>query len=244
MVKHCRRAQLCGQQLPAKLKKGKVKTRELTAHIIDWDSLTEQQRLEVSNWGAEDISEDEDMSAPAAGGSGAAAAAGGGGGIAGGVGPGMAPPTLDKLTNLVHNIGITLGTLATQVWDLTQQCHDQRVGVKDPISQPKPWNGKGGSAKARHFLTAFHNYASSQGPPLNNMDVTTRVWIQNESVWIQMVLNLMEEEAHTWVLPHLETIQGGRMPFTDNWGTFTAAFECRFSPLDTAETACEALKKI
>ena len=34
------------------------------------------------------------------------------------------------------------------------------------------------------------------------------------------------------------------MPFTSNWGTFTAAFEHRFSPLDTAETAHEVLKKI
>ena len=34
------------------------------------------------------------------------------------------------------------------------------------------------------------------------------------------------------------------MPFTSNWGNFTAAFECRFSPLDTAEAAHKVLKTI
>ena len=163
-----------------------MKTRELAAHIVDWDDLTEQQRAEVCNWGAAHISEDKSMSGAQAGGSAAAA------GIAGGVAAGTAPPTLDELTNLIHNIGITLSTLATQVWDFTQQCHDQHAGVKDPISQPKPWKGKGGSAEARHFLAAFHHYVSSQGPPLNNLDVAT-------GVWIQAVLNLIEGEACTCV---------------------------------------------
>jgi hypothetical protein len=66
-----RRAQLRGQQLPAK--KGKVRARLVqTAQIQDWDNLTPEQQQEALNWGididVDDSSDsDEDMSGQAGG---------------------------------------------------------------------------------------------------------------------------------------------------------------------------------
>jgi hypothetical protein len=44
--------------------------------------------------------------------------------------------------------------------------------------------------------------------------------------------------------PHLEELQHGRDPFGGIWQTFIDQFSRRFTPLDTAEAAREALKKI
>jgi hypothetical protein len=54
----------------------------------------------------------------------------------------------------------------------------------------------------------------------------------------------MEGDARTWALPHLEELQHGQYPFSGIWQTFVDQFAQRFAPLDTAEAACEALKKI
>jgi hypothetical protein len=119
VAKTCRRAQLRGQQLPAK--KGKVRARLVqTAQIQDWDNLTPAQQQEALNWGIDvDISadSDKDMSGQAGGsstftmaatggggppsGGGPPGGGGGGGGPPGGggpAGPPGPPPTLDDLT--------------------------------------------------------------------------------------------------------------------------------------------------
>jgi hypothetical protein len=89
VAKTRRRAQLRGQQLPAK--KGKVRARLVqTAQIQDWDNLTETQQQEALNWGIDiDVDEssdsDTDMSAQA-GGSTTFTMAASGGGITGGGG--------------------------------------------------------------------------------------------------------------------------------------------------------------
>jgi hypothetical protein len=86
-----RRAQLRGQQLPAK--KGKVRARLVqTAQIQDWDNLTSAQQQEALNWGIDidvDASSDsdEDMSGQASGSTTFTMAASGGGGTGGGGGP-------------------------------------------------------------------------------------------------------------------------------------------------------------
>jgi hypothetical protein len=184
------KAQLRSQQLPAK--KGKVRARLVqTAQIQDWDNLTPEQQHEALNWGIDqDISSesDESMSGQAGGSSTFTMAATGGGGTGGGGPPGgggggggsggggppgggghglpAAPPTLDDLTRLMQDVGNAVGLLAQQVLDLTRVQSAGRQGMKDAIPHPKAWDGKGGSAEARHFLAAFHNFASAQGHPL------------------------------------------------------------------------------
>jgi hypothetical protein len=185
VAKTCRKTQLRGQQLPAK--KGKVRARLVqTAQIEDWDNLTIAQQQEALNWGIDvDISSDsdEDMSGQAGGSSTFTMSAtgggttGGGGGPPGGggggppgpgggggpTGPPAPPPTLDDLTRLMQDVGNAVGLLAQQVLDLTRAQNAGCSGTKDAIPRPKAWDGKGGSAKARHFLAAFHNFASAQG---------------------------------------------------------------------------------
>jgi hypothetical protein len=251
VAKTRRKVHLRGQQLPAKKKNNKGKARETSAYIVDWQDLSEEQRKELDNtrWGPEAPDEDEDINEPdsdksmsgnpAAGGSGGGAPAPGGGGGGGG-GGGLpatipaAPPTLDDLTRLVGDIGVALRQLAMQV-TLMAARPGGRGGNRDTIPKLKPWDSKGGSVEARHFLAAFNNYAQAQGDPLNIYDQPTNRWVIDQTSWIQSVLNLMEGDARTWALPHLEELQHGQHPFTGNWQQFVDQFTRRFAPLDTAE---------
>jgi hypothetical protein len=253
VAKTRRKAQLRGQQLPAK--KGKVRARLVqTAQIQDWDNLTPDQQQEALNWGIDvDISTDldDDMSGQAGGSttftmvaSGGGTTGGGGGPPGGGppggggggggppaappAGPPAPPPTLDDLTRLMQDVGNAVGILAQQVLDLTRAQNAGRSGTKDAIPRPKAWDGKGGSAEARHFLAAFHNFASAQGTSLNVLDATTGMWTSVPGRWIQAALNLMEADTCTWALPYLEEIQAGNMPFSGVWQTFLEHFTRRF----------------
>jgi hypothetical protein len=48
---HKKKAQVRGQQLPAKSKKSKTKARDLSAQIVDWDKFTPEQQQVVNNKG-------------------------------------------------------------------------------------------------------------------------------------------------------------------------------------------------
>jgi hypothetical protein len=52
----------------------------------------------------------------------------------------------------------------------------------------------------------------------------------------------MESDAHTWALPYLEEIQAGNMPFGGVWQTFLDHFARCFAPLNTEDSARDALK--
>jgi hypothetical protein len=143
VVKTRRKAQLQGQQLPAK--KGKVRAKlTQTSQIQDWDSLMPERQQETLNWGIDvDISSDSDEGMATAtfthtaggsgvvgGGSGSGAPGGGGGPPGGGGGggsppgggghgPPAAPPSLDELNRLMADLGNIVGILAQQVVDLT-----------------------------------------------------------------------------------------------------------------------------
>jgi hypothetical protein len=270
VAKTRRKQQLRGQQFPAK--KGKVRARLVqTVQIQDWDNLLPAQQQEALNWGIDvDVSSDsdEEMSGQAGGSSTFTMAASGGGGTGGGGGgpprggggggggggpPGGAghgplappapPPTLDDLTRLMQDVGNAVGLLVQQVIDLTRVQNAGRQGTKDAILRPKAWDGKGGSAEARHFLAAFHNFASAQGTSLNVLDATTGIWTSVPGRWIQAALNLMEGDACTWALPYLEEIQVGNMPFGGVWQTFLDHFTRHFAPLNTKDSARDALKR-
>jgi hypothetical protein len=182
---------------------------------------------------------------PPGGGGGPPGGGGGGGGppAAPAAGPPAPPPTLDDLTRLMQDVGNAVGILAQQVLDLTRAQNAGHAGTKDAIPRPKAWDGKGGSAEARHFLATFHNFASAQGTSLNVLDATTGMWTSVPGRWIQAALNLMEADARTWALPYLEEIQAGNMPFGGVWQTFLDHFTRRFAPLNTEDSARDALKR-
>jgi hypothetical protein len=116
-----RKAQLRGQQLPAK--KGKVRARLVqTVQIEDWDNLTPAQQQEALNWGIKvDISTDldEDMSGQA-GGSSTFTMAATGGGTTGGGGPpggGGGPPVLRFAKRCpTWTLIMWMQLLMTQLW--------------------------------------------------------------------------------------------------------------------------------
>ena len=164
-------------------------------------------------------------------------------------------PDLVELTQLVGEMMLGLKTVVDQVQDLTNIIQTTQTagataapripkGLKDTIARPKAWTGKGGSAEARHFLTAYCNWASSQGEGLNDYDAVRNLFIVNEKRWIAAVLNLMEEDACTWALPYLEELGRGKQPFKGDWAEFEKAFTQRFMPQDSQEVAREALKNI
>ena len=163
-------------------------------------------------------------------------------------------PDLVELTQLVGKMMLGLKTVVNQVQDLTNIIQTTQTagvtapripkGLKDTVARPKAWTGKGGSAKARHFLAAYHNWASSQGDGLNDYDTVRNLFIVNEKRWISAVLNLMDEDARTWALPYLEELGRGKQLFKGDWVEFEKAFTQRFMPQDSQEVACKALKNI
>ena len=95
---------------------------------------------------------------------------------------------------------------------------------KDNVKRPEPWKGKGSSADARYFLTAFANWAFHMEDQLNDWSDAHSTYIRHDTKWIQAVLNLMDEDARTWILPHLEELRRGTIPFGSSWQRFEQEF--------------------
>ena len=109
------------------------------------------------------------------------------------------------------------------------------------VACPKPWDGKGDSAVAQHFLAAFANWATSQKEKMNQQ-TTFGIWVKTDIDWIQAALNLMEGDAHTWCLPALEKLRQDEKPYDSRWSKFEDEFTKRFIPQDPGEATREALK--
>ena len=157
------------------------------------------------------------------------------------------------IMQVIHDIGNAVGLLTNQVTALTAQVAANAAAPaapptpnkKDIVSKPKPWDGKGGSTEARHFLAAFNNWGFGQERAMNTLDPATNTWHREEQKWIQAVLNHMEGDARTWALPYLEELLNLRQaPFGGLWVNFESEFTKRFIPLDISEMARDALKKI
>ena len=150
-------------------------------------------------------------------------------------------PTPAELSQMLHNLGVTMGQLTSQVANLSTTAntsvHTAAQATKLAVAWPKPWNGKGGSVKARFFLATFFNYARSEGEALNDWDITHSQWMRNHVKWIAAILNLMEDEACTWALPYLEDLAQGGSTFTGDYDNFVAMFNKGFAPHDLTETA-------
>ena len=126
-------------------------------------------------------------------------------------------------------------TLTQQVQLATQTCPR---ATKVMVARPKPWNGKGGSVEAQHFLAAFSNYVGNEGDTLNDWEPLMNSWILNDERWIAAVLNLMEDEAYTWALPHPESLARRGVAFSNHYQYFVNAFTKRL-PLSTPLKLCE-----
>jgi hypothetical protein len=132
---------------------------EVPARIVDWEDLSDEEQQEILEREYQhQLDIDERMSAPAA----------------------LPPPTptVAELAVLLAQTLQAVGQLATQVQDLTLEvsrlaASRTRTTSKDAVARPKPWDGKAGSAEARHFLAAFYNWAFGQGDALNTWLVAT-----------------------------------------------------------------------
>ena len=144
-------------------------------------------------------------------------------------GTGLAPSTpmtveamghaLQGLMQVMNVMVTTVNSLTTNV-NLATNVRPRATKVE--VSKPKPWNRKGRSMEARHFLAAFYNYTQNEGETLNDWDTVTLSWDQNDDKWIAAVLNLMEDEArmsrsHPWWVLHgaglcLSSIRVGLSP--------------------------------
>jgi hypothetical protein len=154
------------------------------------------------------------------------------------------------LLNAFAQLQTIMGGMAAQITALAQAQAQaipgppaQGTAAMKSVARPRSWNGKGDSAAARHFMAAFANWASAQRSEMNDQ-LPNGDWIRRDRDWIQAILNLMEEDARTWALPALEELRDGRQPYNASWLRFDEAFTRRFIPLDPAEAAREALKKL
>jgi len=109
------------------------------------------------------------------------------------------PPTQANLAQMIQDLGLHLGNLATQVATLTTAANTttqtSTCTAKVAVARPKAWTCKERSVEARHFLAAFFNYARCKGENLNDCDATAHTWVRNHDKWIAAVLNLMEDEV-------------------------------------------------
>ncbi len=185
-----RQAHLPSTQFPkAKYKPRPLSEREkdLASHVQDWEDLSDKEQQTL-------LHQQPEVDNPMASGSGTA--------------PSTAPtgpPTMAEIMQVIHDIGNAVGLLTNQVTALTAQIVANAAAPaapaspnkKDIVSKPKPWDGKGGSTKARHFLAAFNNWGFGQEWAMNTLDPATNTWHRDEQKWIQAVLNHMEGDTHT-----------------------------------------------
>jgi hypothetical protein len=204
---------------------------EVPPRFIDWEDLSDEEQQEILEREYQyQLNIDSRMSAPA-----------------------LPPPipTTAELAVMLAQTMHAVGQITTQVQDLATEVANlaathtcSGATSKDTVARPKAWDGKSGSAEARHFLAAFHNWAFGQGDSLNTWIPAANHHQHHDGKWIQAVLNLMEGDARTWALPHLEIIKTGAIPFNTDWTHFEREFTKQFIPLDIAEAARDALKRI
>ena len=92
-------------------------------------------------------------------------------------------PTMEAVIRMIWDTQQSIGVLSIAMGELTRQVNDlvqiqTQAGTPAPaehgvkatksmVACPKPWDGKGDSAAACHFLAAFANWASSQKEKMN-----------------------------------------------------------------------------
>ena len=139
---------------------------------------------------------------------------------------------IGSLSQLMHKLTDCVLHLTSQVTLLATNIPAAAAAAATPVhpktkynmKRPESWKGKGSSADARYFLATFSNWAFHMEDQLNDWNTTHNNWVCNDGRWIQTVLNLMDEDACIWVLPHLETLRNRTIPFGQNWQQFKRGF--------------------
>ena len=151
---------------------------------------------------------------------------------------------IGALSQLMHDLTDRVMHLTTQVTTLVAANPAAAAGgppicpkSKDNVKRPEPWKGKGSSADAPYFLAAFANWAFHMEDQLNDWSTAHNTYIRHDAKWIQAVLNLMDEDARTWILPHLEELRRGTIPFGSSWQCFEREFIKQWIPQDMTESA-------
>ena len=102
---------------------------------------------------------------------------------------------------MIFDTQTSIGVLSTAVGELASRMNQfiqsgpapvqaQNVrSTKSMVACPKPWDGKGDSAAACHFLAAFANWATSQKEKMNRQ-TSFGVWVKMDMDWIQAALNV------------------------------------------------------
>ena len=94
------------------------------------------------------------------------------------------------------------------------------------------------------MTATFYNYAVNEGETLNDWEPMTSSWVMNDKQWITVVLNLMDDEACMWALPHLENLARRGVAFSNYYNFIVEAFTKRFAPLNTTKAARDTLKAL
>ena len=153
------------------------------------------------------------------------------------------------LTQQVTATNNSLATLQNTVNQFIGQLpvpggYGQGIGAaKAFVARPAAFTGKGSSGEARHFRAAFANWATSTGSLLNDRDLITGSYNRNDEKWIRAALNYFTEEAKSWALPHLESLETGRVPWR-TYNLFIEDFKKRFEPIDAKLLAQNSLKHL
>ena len=156
----------------------------LPSHIQDWDDLSDEEKKDIEE--AEythgkyyiDTHPDEDMSGTASSSVLPDPTA---------TTPQPHIPTATELaqaighiTLLIREIGTKVSNLADEVTRLAQlkgaAPTPASVSASLTVARPKAWEGKNGSAEARHFLATFNNWVFAQDGVLNDWDPTITQW--------------------------------------------------------------------
>ena len=105
------------------------------------------------------------------------------------------PPMMENIMQMIFDMQTSIGVLSTAVRESASHMNQfiqtgpapaqaQSVrSTKSMVACPKPWDGKGDSAVAWHFLAAFANWATSQKEKMNRQ-TTFGVWVKTDMNWI------------------------------------------------------------
>ena len=102
-------------------------------------------------------------------------------------------PSIIDIQGIIGKLAHSMNQLTDQVRDLAVEVAKMQVAAakptppsggsktKDTVARPKAWDGKSGSAEARHFLAAYHNWAFAQDDALNVWNATTSNWHRSDT---------------------------------------------------------------
>jgi hypothetical protein len=99
------------------------------------------------------------------------------------------PPLTEQIIQMIADMQASIAMLTIAIAKLADKVNSGGGGshmtklTKSMVTCPKPWDGKGDSTAASHFLAAYANWAVSQKEKMNQ-ESTFRLWIRKDIDWI------------------------------------------------------------